>query len=54
MLWFYAPILALSLALAILMLRRRWQDRDSLERLCAANLLVNLGTTAAYILGLLA
>jgi len=49
-LWFYLPILALSAILVLLVLRRRWEDRDALERLCAANLLVNLGTTAAYVL----
>jgi 1,4-dihydroxy-2-naphthoate octaprenyltransferase len=49
-LWFYVPVLALSLSLLVLMLRERWRDRETLERLCGANLLVNLGTTAAYIL----
>jgi 1,4-dihydroxy-2-naphthoate octaprenyltransferase len=49
-LWFYVPILALSLILVVLMLRERWRDRETLEKLCGANLLVNLGTTAAYIL----
>ena len=49
-LWFYLPILALSLILALLVVRGRWQDRAVLEKLCAANLVVNLGTTAAYIL----
>jgi 1,4-dihydroxy-2-naphthoate octaprenyltransferase len=53
-LWLYAPIWLLSLALVILMIRGRWRDRNSLERMCAANLLVNLGTTAAFVLGLLA
>jgi 1,4-dihydroxy-2-naphthoate octaprenyltransferase len=49
-LYFYLPILALSLALLVLVVRGRWRDRAILERLCAANLLVNLGTTGAYIL----
>ena len=49
-LWIYLPILALSLVLVVLMMRGRWQDRATLERLCAANMVVNLGTTAAYIL----
>jgi 1,4-dihydroxy-2-naphthoate octaprenyltransferase len=48
-LWFYLPILPLSLILVVLVMGRRWQDRTTLERLCAANLAVNLGTTAAYI-----
>jgi 1,4-dihydroxy-2-naphthoate octaprenyltransferase len=49
-LWFYLPVLTLSLVLVVLILRGRWRDRAALERLCAANLVVNLGTTAAYIL----
>jgi 1,4-dihydroxy-2-naphthoate octaprenyltransferase len=49
-LWFYLPVLALSLVLVVQVLRGRWRDRDALERLCAANLVVNLSTTAAYIL----
>jgi 1,4-dihydroxy-2-naphthoate octaprenyltransferase len=52
-LWLYLPIWALSLALVVLMLRGRWRDRATLEKLCAANLVVNLGTTSAYILALL-
>jgi 1,4-dihydroxy-2-naphthoate octaprenyltransferase len=49
-LWVYLPVLAISLVLVVQVLRGRWQDRAALERLCAANLVVNLGTTAAYIL----
>lgn len=52
-LWLYVPVLALSLILVVLLLRERWQDRETLEKLCGANLLVNLGTTAVYILALL-
>jgi 1,4-dihydroxy-2-naphthoate octaprenyltransferase len=49
-LWFYLPILALSVILVVLVIAGRWRDRAVLEKLCGANLLVNLGTTAAYIL----
>jgi 1,4-dihydroxy-2-naphthoate octaprenyltransferase len=52
-LWFYLPILALSLTLVVLVVRGRWRDRAALEKLCAANLVVNLGTTTAYILAFL-
>ena len=52
-LWFYLPILALSLTLVVLVMRGHWRDRATLERLCAANLVVNLGTTAVYILAFL-
>ena len=48
--WFYLPVLALSLVLVVLVMRGRWRDRVTLERLCGANLVVNLGTTAAYVL----
>jgi 1,4-dihydroxy-2-naphthoate octaprenyltransferase len=49
-LWFYLPVMLLSLTLIILMVRGSWRNHATLERLCAANLIVNLGTTAAYIL----
>jgi 1,4-dihydroxy-2-naphthoate octaprenyltransferase len=52
-LWFYLPVFTLALILVALVLRERWRDRQILERLCAANILVNLGTAAAYILAFL-
>jgi 1,4-dihydroxy-2-naphthoate octaprenyltransferase len=52
-LWLYVPIMLLSLALILSMLRERWRDRTALEIMCAANLAVNLGTTAACILAFL-
>lgn len=50
-LWFYLPVWLLSLVLVafVLVLRGRVQHRPGLEALCGANILVNLGTTAAYI-----
>jgi 1,4-dihydroxy-2-naphthoate octaprenyltransferase len=48
-LWYYLPILALSLALVFLVIRGRWRDRAFLEGLCGINLIVNLGTTGVYI-----
>jgi 1,4-dihydroxy-2-naphthoate octaprenyltransferase len=48
--WFYLPTMLLSLALASLLKRGKWKDPLGLERLCALTLIVNLGTTAAYIL----
>jgi hypothetical protein len=40
----------LSAILIASMLRGQWRDREILERLCAANLAVNLGTTAVYVI----
>lgn len=48
-LWFYLPILVLLMILVVLMIRGYWQNRGALNKLCAANLIVNLGTTAALI-----
>ena len=52
-LWFSLPFLLLSALLVMLMLQGRWRERQSLDRLCAANLAVNLGTSAAYVLALI-
>lgn len=48
-LWLYVPVLIVSLVVVVLMLRGHWRDPATLERLCAANMVVNLGTTAAFI-----
>jgi 1,4-dihydroxy-2-naphthoate octaprenyltransferase len=48
-LWIYLPVLIVSLVLVVLVTRGGWRDRNTLEGLCAANLVVNLGTTAAYV-----
>jgi 1,4-dihydroxy-2-naphthoate octaprenyltransferase len=49
-LWLYVPIFGVSLVLVVLMLRGFWRERATLEKLCAANLIVNLSTTTVYIL----
>lgn len=49
--WFYMPVFFVSIFLVLMVLTKRWQDRMILERLCGVNILVNLGTTAAYMLG---
>ena len=49
-LWLYLPVMGLSLVLIVSMMRGYWRRRATLEKLCAANLVVNLSTTAVYIL----
>lgn len=49
-LWFYLPVGAVALALAVSVIKGYWNDRNTLEKMCGVNILVNLGTTAAYIL----
>jgi 1,4-dihydroxy-2-naphthoate octaprenyltransferase len=48
---FYLPVFFVSLFLVLMVQSGRWQDRVMLERLCGINIIVNLGTTAAYIAG---
>ena len=50
---FYIPILIIALRSAILMLKGAYKDRQKLERLCMTTILVNLGTSLSFILGLL-
>jgi len=45
----YVPVLLTSAALVWSMLTRCWENERMLERMCAVNILVNLGTTAVYI-----
>ena len=49
-LYFYLPILIISLFIVVMMLRGKYEDRKMLEILCGLNIAVNLGTSLAYIL----
>jgi 1,4-dihydroxy-2-naphthoate polyprenyltransferase len=51
-LFWYLPIALLSLVLVAMMAQRRYQRPRALELLCGLTIVVNLGTTAAYILPL--
>jgi 1,4-dihydroxy-2-naphthoate octaprenyltransferase len=48
--YFYLPILIISLFIVVMMLRGKYEDKKMLEMLCALNIAVNLGTSLAYIL----
>jgi 1,4-dihydroxy-2-naphthoate octaprenyltransferase len=50
---FYLPVLIISLGLAYYMLKGAYCDRRKLEKMCGLTVLVNLGVSASYILGLL-
>ncbi|MFH0918087.1 MAG: prenyltransferase [Candidatus Omnitrophota bacterium] len=50
---FYLPILIISANSAFAMLQGAYNDRKKLQKLCALTILVNLGTTLSFILGLL-
>ncbi|KPL22974.1 MAG: hypothetical protein AMJ93_05840 [Anaerolineae bacterium SM23_84] len=52
-LWLYLPSLAVSLVLVGQVIRGRWRDRATLDKLCGLNIAVNLGTTAALIIAFL-
>ncbi len=53
-LYFYLPFSLLSLGLIVLVIGGAWHNRKMLELLCGANILVNLGTTSAFIYSFLA
>lgn len=48
----YLPVLVLNLMLAAMMLAGRYHQRPTLERMCLATILVNLGTGLAYLTGI--
>ncbi len=52
-LWFYLPVLCLSWMLTVQVLGGSWKDRLILNRLCAMNIAVNLGTCGAYLVAYL-
>ena len=48
--YFYLPILIISLFIIVMILRGRNEDKRTLEILCGLNIAVNLGTSLSYIL----
>ena len=48
--YFYLPVLIISLFIIVMMLRGKYEDKKMLEKLCALNIAVNLGTSLVYIL----
>jgi len=48
--YFYLPVLMISLFIVFMMLRGKYEDAKTLEKLCALNIAVNLGTSLVYIL----
>lgn len=48
--YFYLPVLMISLFIVVMMGRDRYEEREMLEVLCGLNIVVNLGTSIAYIL----
>ncbi len=48
--YFYLPILLISLYIVAMMLRNKYKNRKILETLCGLNIAVNLGTSLALIL----
>jgi len=46
----YIPVLFISLFIDVMMLMKKYENRKTLEILCGMNIVVNLGTTAAFII----
>lgn len=49
-LYLYIPVMTLSAAITTMVLRKGYENRDSLEVLCGLNIVINLGTTLSYVL----
>jgi 1,4-dihydroxy-2-naphthoate octaprenyltransferase len=47
--YFYIPVMILSLIITASVLRGKYKSYDTLEPLCGLNILVNIGTTASII-----
>jgi 1,4-dihydroxy-2-naphthoate octaprenyltransferase len=52
-LWLYVPVAVATVVLVVFVINGHWRKRNTLEKLCGANILVNLGTTASYIIAVL-
>lgn len=48
--YYYLPILIISLFIAVMLLRGKYEDRKMLEILCGLNIAVNLGTSLSFLL----
>jgi 1,4-dihydroxy-2-naphthoate octaprenyltransferase len=48
--YFYLPVFIISLFIIVMMLRGKYEDKKMMEKLCALNIVVNLGTSLVYIL----
>lgn len=48
--YFYLPVLIISLFIVLMMLRNKHKEKKMLEKLCGLNIAVNLGTSLVYIL----
>ncbi|UCC11462.1 MAG: prenyltransferase [candidate division WOR-3 bacterium] len=49
----YMPVLIASLVVVWNMVKKRWEDERVLERLCGVNILINLATTAVFLVAYL-
>lgn len=48
--YFYLPVLIISLFIVVMAERGKHEDKQTLEKLCGLNIAVNLGTSLSYIL----
>ncbi len=48
--YFYLPVLIISLYIVVMMLHGKYEDKKISEKLCGLNIAVNLGTSLVYIL----
>ncbi|MDD5712136.1 MAG: prenyltransferase [Smithellaceae bacterium] len=51
--FFFVPVMALSIWINVMLIKRRYDDLQVLEVLCGLNIVVNLATTASFMLAFL-
>jgi 1,4-dihydroxy-2-naphthoate octaprenyltransferase len=49
-LYLYIPVMTLSAVITTMVLRKGYENRDTLEVLCGLNIVINLGTTLSFVL----
>ncbi|MEW5757931.1 MAG: prenyltransferase [Candidatus Omnitrophota bacterium] len=49
----YVPVCVLSLIVSFMMYKSRYDEKNTLEKMCASTIIINLGTSLSYILGFL-
>ncbi|PKN60550.1 MAG: hypothetical protein CVU53_02530 [Deltaproteobacteria bacterium HGW-Deltaproteobacteria-11] len=47
--YLFVPIIALSAVIVLMVMKRKYEDKKTLEVLCGLNIAINIGTTFSYI-----
>jgi 1,4-dihydroxy-2-naphthoate octaprenyltransferase len=48
-LYVFLPVMALSAVIILMVMKKRYENKKTLEVLCGLNIAINIGTTLSYI-----